>query len=190
MRLQEFVEDEVFSPTLIAGALWTTKSEIASTLGLGQDALSRAARVPARTTQTRLREMMEILHRVEAHTGCATLVAYAWFRSEPLPGLDAMTPTNWYAGDGRTTSMPTSTRSLPVGTPEIPRVVWRTVMYRGEVPASHALANRLIRDGYVGMLVRSFAAGAGLDDRNLVLRTWGDRLPSRVALIGDEQRLP
>ncbi|MDE0220272.1 MAG: hypothetical protein OXJ90_13485 [Spirochaetaceae bacterium] len=63
-------------------------------------------------------------------------------------------------------------------------------MYRGEVPASQALANRLIRDGYVGMLVRSFAAGAGPDDRNLVLRTWGDGLPSRVALIGDEQRLP
>ena len=44
MRLQEFVEDEVFSPTLIAGALWTTKSEIASTLGLGQDARSPAPR--------------------------------------------------------------------------------------------------------------------------------------------------
>ncbi len=43
MRLQDFVEDEVFSPTLIAGALWTTTSEIASTLGLGQDAFSRAA---------------------------------------------------------------------------------------------------------------------------------------------------
>ena len=36
--------------------------------------------------------MMEILRRVEAHTGCATLVAYAWFRSEPLPGLGGMTP--------------------------------------------------------------------------------------------------
>lgn len=92
MRLQEFVEDEAFSPTLIAGALRTTKSEIASTLGLGQDAFSRATRVRARKTQTRLREMMEILRRVEAHTGCATLVAYAWFRSEPLPGLDGMTP--------------------------------------------------------------------------------------------------
>ena len=92
MRLQEFVEDEVFSPTLIAGALWTTKSEIASTLGLGQDAFSRATRVRARKTQTRLREMMEILRRAEAHSGCATLVAYAWFRSEPLSRLDGMTP--------------------------------------------------------------------------------------------------
>ena len=67
---------------------------------------------------------------------------------------------------------------------------WRTVMYRGEVPASQALADRLIRAGYVGMLVRSFAAGTGPDDRNLVLWTWGDRLPNRVAVIDDEQRLP
>ena len=92
MELQELVEDEVFSPSLIAGALRTTKSEVASTLGLGQDAFSRATRVRARKTQTRLREMVEILCRVQAHTGCATLVAYAWFRSEPLPGLDCMTP--------------------------------------------------------------------------------------------------
>ena len=92
MELQEFVEDQLFSPTLIAGALRTTKTEIASTLGLGQDAFSRSARVRAPKTQTRLREMVEILRRVQAHTGCATLVAYAWFRSEPLPGLNCMTP--------------------------------------------------------------------------------------------------
>ena len=92
MELQEFVEDQVFSPALIAGALRTTRTEIATTLGLGQDAFSRTARLRAPKTQTRLREMMEILRRVQAHTGCATLVAYAWFRSEPLPGLDCMTP--------------------------------------------------------------------------------------------------
>ena len=82
----------MFSPTLIAGALRTTKTEIASTLGLGQDAFSRSAGVRAPKTQTRLREMVEILRRVQSHTGCATLVAYAWFRSEPLPGLNCMTP--------------------------------------------------------------------------------------------------
>ncbi|MDE0220274.1 MAG: hypothetical protein OXJ90_13495 [Spirochaetaceae bacterium] len=59
LRLQEFVEDEVFSPTLIAGALWTTKTEIVSTLGLGQGRVFRATRVRARKTQPRLREMME-----------------------------------------------------------------------------------------------------------------------------------
>ena len=36
MQFQAFVEDEVFSPTLVAEALRTTKSEIAGTLGLGK----------------------------------------------------------------------------------------------------------------------------------------------------------
>ena len=66
---------------------------------------------------------------------------------------------------------------------------WRTIMYRGEIPASQALADRLIRAGHAGMLVRSFAAGAGPDDLNLVFWTWGDRLPSRVAVSDDERRL-
>ena len=58
MRLQEYVEDQVFSPTLIADGLRTTKSEIAGTLGLGKDAFTRASRVRARKTQTRLRQML------------------------------------------------------------------------------------------------------------------------------------
>ena len=62
-------------------------------------------------------------------------------------------------------------------------------MYRGEIPPTQALADRLIRAGYVGMLVRSFAAGAGPNDLNLVFWTWGARPPSRVAVIDDERRL-
>ena len=93
MQLQDFVDDKtkVFSPVLIAGALRTTKAEIADTLGLGRDALSRTARINATKTQTRLREMLEILHRVEDYTGASPLVAYAWFRSEALPGFGGMT---------------------------------------------------------------------------------------------------
>ena len=91
MKLQEFVEDQVFSPVPIAAALRTTKSEIAGTLGLGRDAFSRASRIRARKTQVRLRQMLEILNRVEAETGSA-LAAYAWFRSEPLPGFGGATP--------------------------------------------------------------------------------------------------
>ena len=52
----------------------------------------RASRVRARRTQTRLREMVEILRRVEAYTGFSPLVAYAWFRSEVLPGFAGKTP--------------------------------------------------------------------------------------------------
>ena len=94
MRLQELVDTEtqVFSPALIAGALRTTKAEIADTLGLSRDALSRSTRVRATKTQTRLREMVEILRRVEEYTGSPAIVAYAWFRSEALPGFGGMTP--------------------------------------------------------------------------------------------------
>ena len=91
MQFQEFVEDQVFSPALVADALRTTKSEIAGTLGLGRDAFTRASRIRARKTQTRLRQMLEILHRVEVATG-SPLAAYAWFRAEPLPGFGGATP--------------------------------------------------------------------------------------------------
>ena len=99
MQMGEFVEDQLFSPARIAAALRTTKAEVASTLGLGQDAFSRASRIAARKTQTRLREMLEILNRVEPQTG-SQLAAYAWFRSEPLPGFGGMTPDQ-LVRDGR-----------------------------------------------------------------------------------------
>ena len=91
MQFQEFVDDQVFSPTLIADVLRTTKSEIAGTLGLGKDAFTRTSRIRARKTQVRLRQMLEILNRVEAVTG-SPLAAYAWFRAEPLPGFGGATP--------------------------------------------------------------------------------------------------
>ncbi len=74
----------------IAAELRTTKAEIAGTLGLGRDALSRASRIRARKTQIRLRQMLEILNRVEAETG-SPLAAYAWFRAERLPGFGGAT---------------------------------------------------------------------------------------------------
>lgn len=90
MQFQKFVENQVFSPTLIADSLRTTRSEIAGTLGLGKDAFTRASRVRARKTQTRLRQMLEILNRIETVTG-SPLAAYAWFRAEPLPGFGGAT---------------------------------------------------------------------------------------------------
>lgn len=91
MRFQEFVEDKVFSPALVADELRTTKSEIAATLGLGRDAFARASRVRAPKSQSRLRQMLEILNRVERVTG-SPLAAYAWFRAEPLHGFGGATP--------------------------------------------------------------------------------------------------
>ena len=92
MDMQKLVDDQVLSPALVARVLRTTPTEIASTLGIGQGALSPGTAATSLRTQTRLREMMDILRRVQVHTGCAGIVAYAWFRSEPLSGLDYMTP--------------------------------------------------------------------------------------------------
>ncbi|MDE0201919.1 MAG: MbcA/ParS/Xre antitoxin family protein [Rhodospirillaceae bacterium] len=91
MQFQDFVADQVFSPTLIADTLRTTKAEIAGTLGLGKDVFTRTSRVRARKTQVRLRQMLEILNRVEGATG-SPIAAYAWFRAEPLPGFGGATP--------------------------------------------------------------------------------------------------
>ena len=65
MQFEEFVEDRVFSPTLVADALHTTQAEIAGTLGLGRDAFSCVSQIRAQKTQMRLRQMLEILHRVK-----------------------------------------------------------------------------------------------------------------------------
>ena len=75
MRFQELAENEVFSPTLIAEALRTTKAETAGTSGLGKDSLMRTSSVRARKTQVRLRQMLGILNRVKAETG-SPLAAY------------------------------------------------------------------------------------------------------------------
>ena len=66
---------------------------------------------------------------------------------------------------------------------------WEQKMLDGGIPASHALAERLVAAGYVGMRVRSFATGAGPDDLDLVFWRWGDRLPSRIKLVDDDHRL-
>ena len=62
-------------------------------------------------------------------------------------------------------------------------------MLAGAIPASQALADRLIAAGYVGVQVRSFAVGTGTDDLNLVMWRWGSEPPARVVLIDDEGRL-
>lgn len=91
MQLDKLVEDQVFSPALIADALRTTRGEIAGTLGLGKDAFTRTSRIRARKSQVRLRQMLEILNRIEPEMD-SPIAAYAWFRSARLPGFGGATP--------------------------------------------------------------------------------------------------
>jgi hypothetical protein len=90
MGLAQYVDDGFFAPRRIAEALRTTSEEVARTAGLGRDAVQRRDRVRSDKTQRRLREMVEIINKVEPRFGSA-LMAYAWYRSEPLPGFSGQT---------------------------------------------------------------------------------------------------
>jgi len=90
MRLEIFAEGGQFAPGRIAEVLRTTQDEVARTVGLGRDAVMRPERVASPKTQKRLREMVEILNRVAPRFG-SPLIAYAWYRSEPLAGFSGLT---------------------------------------------------------------------------------------------------
>ena len=90
MHIMNFAEAGQFEPRKIAAVLRTSTEEIALTVGLGKDALQRRTRIGSDKTQRRLRELVEVLNKVEPRFG-SELMAYAWYRSEPLPGFDGRT---------------------------------------------------------------------------------------------------
>jgi hypothetical protein len=90
MALAEYADGGFFAPGKIADAFRTTSEEVARTVGLGKDAVQRKERVRSDRTQRRLREMVEIINKVEPRFGSG-MIAYAWYRSEPLPGFSGQT---------------------------------------------------------------------------------------------------
>ena len=82
-----------------------------------------------------------------------------------------------------------SRRDRGVSDADLACPAWEADMLGGTVPASQALADRLIAASHAGLRVRSFAGGAGAGDINLVMWRWGTDLPVRVVLVGDEDRL-
>ena len=79
-------------------------------------------------------------------------------------------------------------RALGVLDSDLACPAWEAEMLAGSFPASQALADRLVAAGYAGMRVHSLAAGAGVDDPDLVMWKWGSERPARVVLIDDEGR--
>jgi hypothetical protein len=86
----DLAEAGFFAPAKIAHFLKTTKDDIALSAGLGRDAVQRRERVRSAKTQKRLREMVEVINKVEPRFG-SPIMAYAWYRSEPLPGFSGWT---------------------------------------------------------------------------------------------------
>lgn len=67
---------------------------------------------------------------------------------------------------------------------------WEDQSGLGMTPPSWRIADRLIASGAAGMLVNSFAPGAGPGDVNAIFWSWEAEPPHRVRTIDDHGRLP
>lgn len=74
----------------LEAVLGMTTAQIAETAGLPRETLQKASRRSGPKAQSRLREMVEILRRVEAWAG-GPIQAMAWYRAEPIPAFGGRT---------------------------------------------------------------------------------------------------
>ena len=84
-------QDGMVDVDRVADAFRMTKGQLAETVGLSAVTVSKAARRAAPRTQSRVREMLEIVSRIREWAGGETQ-AMAWYRSQPIPALDGRTP--------------------------------------------------------------------------------------------------
>jgi RES domain-containing protein len=67
---------------------------------------------------------------------------------------------------------------------------WANALLAGREPDSWTVVRRMLGEGHAGILVPSFANGATVDDRNLVLWNWGPERPHKVAVFDPTGKLP
>jgi hypothetical protein len=74
----------------VADSFGMSKSQLAETIGLGRETLYKAARAEAAKTQSRVREMLEIIGRISAWAG-GKEQAMAWYRAQPIAAFGGRT---------------------------------------------------------------------------------------------------
>jgi hypothetical protein len=74
----------------VAAEFNVTKAALAQSLGFAEETLQRSARATAQKTQQRLREMLEILTRVEPWAG-GMPQAMGWYRGQGIAALGDQT---------------------------------------------------------------------------------------------------
>ena len=74
MAIQNYADNGAFAPRKIVDALRNTSDELARSLGLGKDAIQRKDRIASTRTQRRLRQMVEVLNKVEPRFGMSDTV--------------------------------------------------------------------------------------------------------------------
>lgn len=74
----------------IAEAFAMTKAQLAETVGLAREVFQKASRRDSPKAQSRMREMVEIISRIQAWAG-GPAQAMAWYRAEPIPAFGGRT---------------------------------------------------------------------------------------------------
>jgi transcriptional regulator with XRE-family HTH domain len=74
----------------LMGALKVGRVELASASGLSRSSISKTARLQSPATQSRLREVAEILNCILPWCGSVPQ-AFAWYRSQPIPAFGDLT---------------------------------------------------------------------------------------------------
>jgi predicted transcriptional regulator len=67
-----------------------SKTQLAETAGIASDSLFKSTRSRSSKTQSRLREMLEIVARVEDWAG-GPQQAMSWYRAQPIPAFGGRT---------------------------------------------------------------------------------------------------
>ena len=67
----------------VADGFGMSKGQLAETVGLGRETFHKTARANAAKTQSRLREMLEIVSRISVWAGGKNQ-AMAWYRAQPI----------------------------------------------------------------------------------------------------------
>jgi hypothetical protein len=94
--------DGTIEPDRLGTALRITKTELAAASGLSRDALTKASRLQAPATQTRLPEIAENINRILPWCG-SVQQAFAWYRSQPIPAFGIRRRRIWCGPGGRNT---------------------------------------------------------------------------------------
>jgi hypothetical protein len=74
----------------VADAFGMSKQQLADTIGLARETLYKPTRAGAPKTQARMREMLEVISRIEDWAG-GKLQAMAWYRAQPIPAFGGRT---------------------------------------------------------------------------------------------------
>jgi uncharacterized protein (DUF2384 family) len=83
-------QDGTLSVDRVADEFRLSKGQLAETVGVNREALYKTSRAVAPKTQSRIREMVEIIERIKEWAGGKDQ-AMAWYRSQPIPAFGGRT---------------------------------------------------------------------------------------------------